>query len=28
LPYSGIFGSMLVPSSPKRIAGLCALHRL
>ena len=28
LPYSGIFGSMLVPNSPKRIAGLCALHRL
>ena len=28
LPYSGIFGSMLVTSSPKRIAGICALHRL
>jgi hypothetical protein len=28
LPYSGIFGSKLVASSPKRIAGICALHRL
>ena len=28
LPYSGIFGSKLVASSPKHIAGICALHRL
>ncbi len=28
LPYSGIFGSKLVASSPKRIAGICALLRL
>ena len=28
LPYSGIFGSKLVASSPKRFAGICALHRL
>jgi hypothetical protein len=28
LSYSGIFGSKLVASSPKRFAGICALHRL
>ena len=28
LPHSGIFGSKLVASSPKRIAGTCALRRL
>ena len=28
LPYSGISGSKLVASSPKRIAGICALLRL
>ena len=28
MPYSGISGSKLVASSPKRIAGICAFHRL
>ena len=28
LPYSGIFGSMRDSSSPKRIVGIYALHRL